>query len=89
MLESQFAGVQGLTHQIRVHMAALGHPLVSDELYGGQLAAGLKRQALHACRLAFEHPVTGQYMEFNSGLPSDMQIAINGLGLRYNEPEQV
>ena len=79
----------GRTHQIRVHMAALGHPLVSDELYGGQPAAGLMRQALHACRLAFEHPVTGQYMEFNSALPSDMQIAINGLGLRYNDSEQV
>ena len=79
----------GRTHQIRVHMAALGHPLVSDELYGGQPAAGLMRQALHACRLAFEHPVTGQYMEFNSALPGDMQIAINGLGLRYNESEQV
>ena len=71
----------GRTHQIRVHMAALGHPLVSDELYGGQQAAGLTRQALHACRLAFEHPVNGKPMEFNSALPIDMQTAIDGLGL--------
>ena len=77
----------GRTHQIRVHMAALGHPLVSDELYGGRQAAGLMRQALHACKLAFEHPVTGQYMEFNSALPGDMQTAIDDLGLRYNEFE--
>jgi 23S rRNA pseudouridine1911/1915/1917 synthase len=54
----------GRTHQIRVHMAFLGHPLVSDEVYGGAPAAGLGRQGLHACRLAFEHPVTGKAMEF-------------------------
>ena len=79
----------GRTHQIRVHMAALGHPLVSDELYGGQLAGGLKRQALHACRLAFIHPVTAAQLEFNSTLPADMQEAIISLGLRYNRSDQI
>lgn len=79
----------GRTHQIRVHMAALGHPLVADVLYGGQPAAGLERQALHAWRLAFEHPVTAKALEFNSPLPADMEAAIAGLGLRYNRGEQV
>lgn len=75
----------GRTHQIRVHMAFLGHPLVSDEIYGGAAAGGLGRQALHACRLAFEHPVTGTMMEFRSLLPADLQAAIAGFGLIYNQ----
>ncbi len=75
----------GRTHQIRVHMALLGHPLISDELYGGAVAAGLERQALHACRLAFEHPVTGAPMEFRSPPPADLQAAIADVGLIYNQ----
>ncbi|MES2412626.1 MAG: RluA family pseudouridine synthase [Pseudomonadota bacterium] len=77
----------GRTHQIRVHMASLGHPLVADELYGGKSAAGLARQALHAWRLAFPHPVTGQRLDFNAALPDDLQAALAGLGLRYNHPQ--
>ncbi|MBC7611125.1 MAG: RluA family pseudouridine synthase [Polaromonas sp.] len=77
----------GRTHQIRVHMAALGYPLVSDELYGGKEAGDLKRQALHACRLAFVHPATGEQMQFNSLLPADLQVAISSQGLRYNESQ--
>lgn len=74
----------GRTHQIRVHMASIDHPLVSDELYGGSADAGLARQALHARRLAFEHPVTGQFMDFRSAVPQDMDLAIGQLGLIYN-----
>ncbi len=74
----------GRTHQIRVHMSALGHPLVSDVLYGGLMAGGLKRQALHACRLAFPHPVTGVAMSFNASPPEDFLLAIANLGLGYN-----
>jgi len=74
----------GRTHQIRVHMAFLGHSLVSDDVYGGVTAGGMKRQALHACRLAFEHPVTGEVMEFRSPPPPDLQAAITGFGLSYN-----
>ena len=77
----------GRTHQIRVHMAFLGHPLVGDDLYGGAPAGGLNRQALHAWRLAFEHPVTGARMEFKSSPPADLQAALGHLGLIYNETE--
>ncbi len=73
----------GRTHQIRVHMALLGHPLVSDELYGGAVAAGLQRQALHACRLAFEHPATGAAMEFKAPPPSELRAALGSFGLIY------
>lgn len=74
----------GRTHQIRVHMAWLGHPLLADELYGGTCAAGLMRQALHAYRLAFAHPATGQAMAFKSDVPPDIQAALELWGLRYN-----
>ena len=75
----------GRTHQIRVHMALLDHPLVSDELYGGAPAAGLGRQGLHAWCLAFAHPVTGKAMEFRAEPPADLQAAMAGLGLIYNQ----
>jgi 23S rRNA pseudouridine1911/1915/1917 synthase len=68
-------------------MAFLGHPLVSDELYGGKPAAGMHRQALHAWRLAFAHPVTGQALEFHEDLPPEMLAALQAWGLRYNLPE--
>jgi 23S rRNA pseudouridine1911/1915/1917 synthase len=74
----------GRTHQIRVHMAALGHPLVSDAVYGGESAAGMTRQALHARRLGFEHPVSGQALTFISPVPADLEAAMAELGLSYN-----
>ncbi|MDP3063730.1 MAG: RluA family pseudouridine synthase [Chloroflexota bacterium] len=61
----------GRTHQIRVHMAALGHPLVGDALYGRR-DPRLSRQFLHAHLLAFNHPATGQRMEFTSPLPEEL-----------------
>lgn len=71
----------GRTHQIRVHMAAVHHPCVGDPLYGSdpQLAArlGLDRQWLHAVRLGFVHPTTGDYVEFESGYPEDLQHALD------------
>ena len=74
----------GRTHQIRVHMASVGHPLVADTVYGGQLVPELSRQALHACRLAFTHPVDGRELVFESGLPADLQALLDAWGLRYN-----
>ena len=69
----------GRTHQIRVHMQAVKHPCVGDPLYGGDpvLAArlGLERQWLHAVRLGFEHPSSGEYVEFESEYPDDLQRA--------------
>jgi 23S rRNA pseudouridine1911/1915/1917 synthase len=75
----------GRTHQIRVHMASIGHPLVSDEVYGGRPAGSLARQALHACRLAFAHPATGAAHEFTAPLPADLAAVLSHLGLRYNQ----
>jgi 23S rRNA pseudouridine1911/1915/1917 synthase len=77
----------GRTHQIRVHLAHVGHPIVGDPLYGGGPAAGLQRQALHAFRLAFAHPVTAQPLAFHAPLPADIRAAWAGWGLRYNESE--
>lgn len=65
----------GRTHQIRVHLASLGHPLVADALYGGAPALGMVRQALHAARLALRHPSSGDAHVFESPLPPDMASA--------------
>jgi len=65
----------GRTHQIRVHLAARGHPLVGDALYGGTAALGVQRQALHAARLVLAHPRSGEALAFDAPLPADLAQA--------------
>jgi 23S rRNA pseudouridine1911/1915/1917 synthase len=74
----------GRTHQIRVHMASLGHPVAGDDLYGGRTArvplpVPLPGLALHAAELAFLHPATGSRMEFASPLPARMERLLSRL----------
>ncbi|HEX6457145.1 MAG TPA: RluA family pseudouridine synthase, partial [Solirubrobacterales bacterium] len=66
----------GRTHQIRAHFAAIGHPLTGDVTYGGVERYDLDRQFLHAHRLAFRHPRTGEPLEFSSPLPADLAQAL-------------
>ncbi len=68
----------GRTHQIRVHFASIGHPLAGDVLYGGR-TPGLERQFLHANRLGFRLPSSGEYREFTSDLPEDLEAFLEGL----------
>jgi len=82
----------GRTHQIRVHMAHINHPLLGDPLYGGGLKLpkgaspeliavmrGFRRQALHAERLAFEHPISGEPLQFQTARPADLENLIAAL----------
>ena len=66
----------GRTHQIRVHMQAIGHPVCGDREYGHEDLYGLTRQFLHAARLAFTHPVTADEIDLTSPLPSDLAAAL-------------
>jgi len=67
----------GRTHQIRVHLAAIGHPVAGDPQYGAAGRFGLTRQFLHATRLAFPHPVTGAEIDTHSELPEDLRKALS------------
>ena len=66
----------GRTHQIRVHLSHSGHPVVGDHLYGGENPLLIERQALHAFYLGFNHPVTGERLEFNAPIPEDISKLI-------------
>jgi 23S rRNA pseudouridine1911/1915/1917 synthase len=61
----------GRTHQIRVHLAYIGHPLVGDGVYGRRAGPGFPRQALHAASLGFRHPVSGALLRFEAPPPAD------------------
>jgi 23S rRNA pseudouridine1911/1915/1917 synthase len=67
----------GRTHQIRAHFAAIGHPLAGDSTYGGEAKYGLERQFLHAHRLTFDHPETGERLSFSSELPPDLAAGLD------------
>ena len=66
----------GRTHQIRAHLLAIGHPVAGDPVYGTAGLFGLERQFLHAARLAFDHPVTGERVDVSSPLPEDLDAAL-------------
>jgi 23S rRNA pseudouridine1911/1915/1917 synthase len=85
---AQVAIQTGRTHQIRVHLSAIGHPVVGDPLYGGvhrrvpgdlKPVARLDRPFLHAAKLAFTHPADGRHLEFTSDLPDDLQRVLDQL----------
>ena len=93
---AEFRLETGRTHQIRVHLSSMGHPILGDPLYGGRKRLGsiepmllrqglqrLRRQALHAAFLGFIHPISGLYMEFSSAIPDDIAGAIELLK-KYN-----
>lgn len=69
----------GRTHQIRVHMKFIGHPLVGDPLYGRSKGVKMDGQALHAAVLGFDHPDDGRYLEFNAPIPNDMEAVLQSL----------
>jgi 23S rRNA pseudouridine1911/1915/1917 synthase len=75
----------GRTHQIRVHLTAIGHPVLGDPVYGPRpavaAALGLERPALHAARLAFDHPVTGERVDVTEPLPDDLAAALGRAGI--------
>ena len=71
----------GRTHQIRVHLHHLGHPVLGDKMYGAKLARQFARQMLHAWRLGFNHPRTNEWMNFEAPLPEDFKNVLESLGL--------
>src|SRR5690606_23584369 len=79
----------GRTHQIRVHMAHIGHPIVGDPVYGrGKSPFPVEGQLLHAYRLGFVHPGTGEFVEFCAPLPQDMDDALRALRDRRKKADE-
>src|SRR5216117_3531318 len=66
----------GRTHQVRVHLHHLGHPVLGDKVYGARLVKNLPRQMLHAWKLAFRHPQTGEWKQFQASVPDDFKEAV-------------
>jgi 23S rRNA pseudouridine1911/1915/1917 synthase len=77
----------GRTHQIRVHFAAIGHPVAGDPVYGRRDPLGLGRQFLHSYRLALRHPFTGEDLEFTAPLPGDLQAVLDRLRAELEVPK--
>jgi 23S rRNA pseudouridine1911/1915/1917 synthase len=69
----------GRTHQVRVHLQHLGHPVLGDKIYGKKHAKAFLRQMLHAWKLGFQHPRTGEWKNFEATLPNDFENAIKSL----------
>ena len=69
----------GRTHQIRVHLASIGHPIEGDAVYAGKGARRMERQALHAWKLAFRHPASGEAVRFESPMPDDFRSLLKEL----------
>jgi 23S rRNA pseudouridine1911/1915/1917 synthase len=76
----------GRTHQIRVHLASIGHPLIGDTVYGGSPRGDFSRQALHAWRLELDHPVSGERLQMASPLPADILGLLDALHLPVPVP---
>jgi len=72
----------GRTHQLRVHLAHIGHPIVGDKLYGVKGGPRFKRQALHAAVLGFKHPITKKKLKFENELPKDMRRLVDTLRVK-------
>jgi 23S rRNA pseudouridine1911/1915/1917 synthase len=81
----QLTLLTGRTHQIRVHLSHLGHPIIGDDLYGGSREL-ISRQALHAARLYFTHPLSGKAIDVTSQLPNDISNVIDKLSYHENYP---
>lgn len=75
----------GRTHQIRVHLHHLGHPILGDKLYASKRAKEFPRQMLHAWKLEFRHPTTGEWKNFTAALPDDFMRALHSRGIDFAE----
>lgn len=78
----------GRTHQIRVHMKHIHHPVCGDPLYGNEKGAKVPCLMLHARSLSFEHPRTHEKMTFRAPLPGDFLKGLQSCGIRYTDPDR-